>query len=53
MGDVKSAVTEIRARGQLTLPKKIREMSHSLQQRKCRSSAAIFQERTFRSLFQQ
>ncbi len=28
MGDVKSAVTEIRARGQLTLPKKIREMSH-------------------------
>jgi AbrB family looped-hinge helix DNA binding protein len=28
MGDVKSAVTEIRARGQITLPKKIREMSN-------------------------
>jgi AbrB family looped-hinge helix DNA binding protein len=28
MGDVKAVVTEIRSRGQITLPKKIREMSH-------------------------
>jgi AbrB family looped-hinge helix DNA binding protein len=28
MGDVKAAIAEIRARGQITLPKKIREMSH-------------------------